>query len=89
MTHCLVVNSTQLHINPEPPAAQCHKKGSQVLKLTTLEEWEADRDEYIASKDGSPTLKALLRLLSRKEAFIEEPRKSANALLIADQHRQD
>jgi hypothetical protein len=53
-----------LHINPEPPAAPCRKKGSQVLEpfgSADLDEWgdfgsqyNSGRDEDAVSQRGRP-----------------------------------
>jgi hypothetical protein len=79
-----------LHIDPEPPAVPCHKKGSQVLEpfgSAALDGWgdfgsqyNSGRDEDVVSEDDLPTLKKLLRPMLPKEVLIEEPEKSEHAL---------
>lgn len=87
--------TASLHIDPEPPAAPCHKKGSQVLEpfgLAALDEWgdfgsqyNSGRDEDTVSEDDLPTLKELLRPTLPKDVSIEEPEKSEHTLQRAGQ----
>jgi hypothetical protein len=79
-----------LHIDPEPPAAPSHKKGSQVLEpfgSAALDGWgdfgsqyNSGRNVDAVSEDDLPTLKKLLRPTLPKEVSIEEPEKSEHAL---------